>query len=80
MESTMRDRDAFAFPPGASVLGGAAAGLSYEGALRDAVAQEDAARRRITGRGRGVPAPQSQAATPPRRGPDRPRAVLEPAR
>ena len=41
--------------PGASVLGGAAGGLSYEGTLRDALAAEDRARRREAGRSRPVP-------------------------
>ena len=48
--------------PGMSVLGGAAAGLSYEGALRDAVACDEraAARWRDDGLPRRVPAPQTQ--------------------
>jgi hypothetical protein len=75
----MRERDAFAFPPGTSVLGGAAAGLSYEGALRDVLAREDADRRRVFGAGRRAPPQQSQA-TNGRRESDRTRAVLEPAR
>jgi hypothetical protein len=46
--------------PGASVLGGAGSGLSYEGALRDAVALEERDRRREAGRSRVVPMAQSQ--------------------
>ncbi|MBL6456698.1 hypothetical protein JMJ55_15285 [Belnapia sp. T6] len=49
-----------AFGPGTSVLGGAAAGLTYDGALRDAYAREEVARRREAGRSRRVPAPQTQ--------------------
>ena len=59
-----------AFLPGGSILGGAAGGLSYEGALRDAVSGEEKARRRATGEARKVAAPQMQA-QPPR--PDRER-------
>lgn len=44
--------------PGASVLGGASCGLSYEGLMRDAVAQEERSRRSEAGRSRGrVPTP-----------------------
>jgi hypothetical protein len=46
-----------AFAPGASILGGAAAGLSYEGAVRDAVAREDLARRRQDAALRATPPP-----------------------
>ncbi len=64
------------FGPGTSVLGGAAAGLSYEGCLRDAMAQEERASRREAGRRRPVPAPQQQgqrrsAAEPADRAPGR---------
>jgi hypothetical protein len=45
---------------GTSILGGAASGLSYEGALRDAMARDDLSRRREAGRLRHVPAPQTQ--------------------
>jgi hypothetical protein len=48
------------FGLGTSILGGAAGGLSYEGALRDAVAREAAAQRREAGRLRRVSAPQTQ--------------------
>jgi hypothetical protein len=51
--------------PGASILGGAAAGLTYDGALRDAVAREDIARRRERGRLRPVAPPQTQGAAKP---------------
>ncbi|MBK1661145.1 hypothetical protein CKO45_23310 [Paracraurococcus ruber] len=47
--------------PGASVLGGAACGLSYEGLLRDAMAQEERHRRREMGRSRETPRSQVQA-------------------
>jgi hypothetical protein len=47
-------------PPGASVLGGAACGLSYEGVLRDAMARDETARRREAGCNRATPAPQQQ--------------------
>lgn len=52
------------FLPGASVLGGAACGLSYEGLLRDAVAQEERSRRREAGRSRAAPKAQVQGARP----------------
>ncbi len=48
------------FGLGTSILGGAACGLSYEGALRDALAREAAARRREAGLLRSIPAPQTQ--------------------
>ncbi|WP_149538594.1 hypothetical protein [Siccirubricoccus phaeus] len=47
-------------PPGVSALGGAACGLSYEGALRDAMAREERDRRREAGRHRAPPVPQQQ--------------------
>lgn len=53
-----------AFLPGGSILGGAAAGLSYEGALRDAVSGEEKARRREVGQARKMAAPQLQAKPP----------------
>jgi hypothetical protein len=53
------------FVPGTSVLGGAAAGLSYEGCLRDAMAAEERARHRAAGERRPVPPPQRQAARSP---------------
>ncbi|GGC38438.1 hypothetical protein GCM10011504_16040 [Siccirubricoccus deserti] len=52
--------NAVRIPPGASVLGGAACGLSYEGVMRDAMARDETARRREAGRNRGTPAPQQQ--------------------
>lgn len=62
----MTDRRASLAPPilGTSVLGGAACGLSYDGALRDAVAPEEQSRRREAGRSRKVAAPQTQAHPP----------------
>ncbi len=45
----MDREDTRRFGPGTSILGGAAGGLSYEGALRDAVAREQAARRSEAG-------------------------------
>ena len=54
--------------PGNSVLGGAAAGLTYEGALHDAAAAEDRDRRREAGRRRPVPPAQTQSVPPGRRG------------
>jgi hypothetical protein len=56
----MDRQDTRRFGLGTSILGGAAGGLSYEGALRDAVAREAAARRREAGQHRRVPAPQTQ--------------------
>lgn len=52
---------------GTSVLGGAACGLTYEGALRDAIARDDQSRRREAGRRRDVPAPQTQRRPEPAR-------------
>ena len=52
------------FAPGVSVLGGAAGGLSYEGLLRDAIAQEERSRRLEKGRFRDVPRAQVQAPRP----------------
>jgi hypothetical protein len=60
----MERRNSPAFMPGTSILGGAACGLSYEGALRDAVARDDILRRREAGRTRRVAAPQTQARRP----------------
>ena len=56
----MRGRTRAGLMPGMSVLGGAAAGLSYEGALRDAVAREDRARWQDEAAPRRVPKPQTQ--------------------
>jgi hypothetical protein len=67
-EAGMDSRKSPMFALGTSILGGAAGGLSYEGALRDAVAREDIARRREMGRNRRLAAPQNQA-RPPTPGP-----------
>jgi hypothetical protein len=61
-ERAMVSQNGQPIPPGSSVLGGAAGGLSYEGALRDAMALEDRDRRRDAGRHRGMPQRQVQAA------------------
>lgn len=61
----MPSRNPSRFAPGTSVLGGAAAGLSYEGCLRDALACEEWERRREAGRSRHAPpAPKPQASRP----------------
>jgi hypothetical protein len=44
--------------PGVSVLGGAAAGLSYEGVLRDAMAREQRDRDLEAGHSAGAPLPR----------------------
>ncbi len=59
----MAVRDPRRFVPGASVLGGAAAGLTYEGCLHDAMAREERQRRREAGHSRAAPHPSR----PPRR-------------
>ncbi len=41
----MAQKDAERFPIGRTALGGAACGLTYDGALQDAVAREDRLRR-----------------------------------
>ncbi len=41
----MTQKDAERFPVGRTVLGGAAAGFTYDGAMQDAVAREDRLRR-----------------------------------
>jgi hypothetical protein len=64
----MDSRKSPMFGLGTSILGGAAGGLSYEGALRDAVAREDIARRRELGRNRRAATPSDQA-RPPTPGP-----------
>jgi hypothetical protein len=56
----MERHDRLPMAPGASILGGAAGGLSYEGTLRDAMAREDRERRREIGRSRPVPPAVSQ--------------------
>ena len=48
------------FAPGASVLGGAAGGLSYEGMMRDAMAAEERSRRQEVGHSLGMPKLQVQ--------------------
>ena len=57
----MERQEKRAFAPGVSILGGAAGGLSYEGMLRDAMAQEERSRRLETGRSRMMPRAQVQA-------------------
>jgi hypothetical protein len=47
--------------PGMSVLGGAAAGFSYEGALRDALARQARGLRQQLGGTAGPPAQQTQS-------------------
>ncbi|MFC7474158.1 hypothetical protein ACFQS7_07335 [Dankookia sp. GCM10030260] len=56
--------DRLAFAPGASVLGGAAGGLSYEGMMRDAVAAEERSRRQEAGQSRAVPRVRVQPVQP----------------
>ncbi|MBV1798005.1 hypothetical protein [Siccirubricoccus sp. G192] len=63
------DGTPFRFPAGSSVLGGAAGGLSYEGALRDALAVEERDRRREAGRRREAPQAQPRRREPERRKP-----------
>lgn len=53
--------------PGNSILGGAAAGLSYEGALRDALAKEERERRQEAGWMRAALAPRPARTAQPRR-------------
>jgi hypothetical protein len=60
----MRRPERLPFVPGASVLGGAAGGLSYEGLMRDAVAAEERARRQEAGHSLGLPRVQVQAPPP----------------
>ena len=57
----MDRRKSSVFAPGTSILGGAACGLSYEGALRDALARDDAARRREARGDHRVAPPPTQA-------------------
>ena len=47
-------------PPGGTVLGGSAAGFSYEGARHDALAREEAARRAEAGHARLLPVPPAR--------------------
>lgn len=61
------------FLPGTSVLGGAACGLSYEGLMRDAVGQEERARRRVAPISREHPRAQTQASRPEPGRPDQAR-------
>jgi len=60
----MRRPESPPFAPGASVLGGAAGGLSYEGLMRDAVAREERERRQEAGWGHAVPRIRVQADGP----------------
>jgi hypothetical protein len=59
-ESAMRRLERLPFAPGASVLGGAAGGLSYEGMMRDAMAAEERSRRQEMGHTPGLPRVQVQ--------------------
>jgi hypothetical protein len=63
-EARMVKQDQGRTLPGRSILGGAAAGLSYEGARADPLAREERERRREAGRLRVMPAPQLQPARP----------------
>ncbi|WP_431270204.1 hypothetical protein [Dankookia sp. P2] len=56
----MRRPERLPFVPGASVLGGAAGGLSYEGLMRDAMAAEERSRRHEAGHSLGLPRVQVQ--------------------
>ena len=56
----MRRPERLPFAPGASVLGGAAGGLSYEGIMRDAMAVDERARRQEVGHDLGLPRVQVQ--------------------
>ncbi|TDH58125.1 hypothetical protein E2C06_34190 [Dankookia rubra] len=56
----MRRLERLPFAPGASVLGGAAGGLSYEGMMRDAMAAEERSRRQEVGHGAALPRVQVQ--------------------
>lgn len=61
----MREGTRAGLVPGMSVLGGAAGGFTYEGALRDALAPDDRRRRLQAGEGRRPPPQQVQATRPP---------------
>ena len=52
--------------PGATILGGAGGGFSYEGARNDALAREDAALRREAGHSRGMPKAKPAQPQPPK--------------
>ena len=70
----MAHQDAERFPIGRTALGGAACGLTYDGALQDAVAREDRLRRplrldrwrRETARPDSAPGPNREPAEPAR--------------
>ena len=64
MERRDSPSDTPSFGPGTSILGGAACGLTYEGARQDAIARDDLARRREAARHRRVAPPQTQARVP----------------
>ncbi|MBX6741826.1 MAG: hypothetical protein QJR07_18060 [Acetobacteraceae bacterium] len=51
----MGNLQTFRYHSGRSLLGGAASGLSYEGALRDAIAREEREWRRQAARAREAP-------------------------
>jgi len=59
----MRRLERLPFAPGASVLGGAAGGLSYEGMMRDAIAVEERSRRQEAGHSLALPRVQVQRPT-----------------
>lgn len=75
----MQSRNAPRSLPGNSILGGSAAGLSYEGALRDALAAEERERRQEAGRMRdaAAAAPHPSRTTRFRREPS-PARILSP--
>ena len=66
-------KDAERFPIGRTVLGGAASGFTYNGALQDAVAREERLRRPLR-----LPA-WPEKATRPVRSPSLPLKAVEPA-
>ena len=60
----MRDQNASRNLPGNSILGGSASGLSYEGALRDALGREEQERRLEAGRLQKVSSPRAAQPRP----------------
>lgn len=70
----MRGSSQAALLPGLSMLGGAAAGFSYEGALSEALARRDRQRQQQAGQGSAEPPRQGDTAraeapaAPPRQG------------
>lgn len=60
----MGQRDKAAGIPGLTILGGSAAGLSYEGALRDALAKPDADWKREARNHRPLQPQQAQGGAP----------------